>query len=366
MGPFYSLARRALFALEPEAAHRLSVLALKSGVLPGCPAGLDSRLAVTTAGLSFANPVGIAAGFDKNGEVPTEILNLGYGFAEIGSVTPKPQAGNPRRRIFRLPANQAVINRLGFNNEGHARVLRRLQAVGTDRPGPIGVNVGANKDAENRIADYVLGIEAFYPVADYFTVNISSPNTPGLRDLQTRDNLQRLLESVLTARQKAGERAASRKPVFLKVAPDLAPEDLGDIADLAKQHPLDGLVVSNTTLSRNGLSPDPHVGEAGGLSGRPLFERSTIVLAKLRQLVGPDMTIIGVGGIDSAQTALDKLRAGADLVQLYTGFVYQGPGLIRAILKGLSAAVEQEDVASIAALRDSRLSEWADRKLPPQ
>ena len=369
MGPFYSLAKQALFALEPEAAHRLSVLALKSRVLPGCPAGLDARLAVTTAGLSFANPVGIAAGFDKNAEVPMEILRLGYGFAEIGSVTPKPQAGNPGQRIFRLPASRAVINRLGFNNEGHARVLRRLQAIGTDRPGPIGVNVGANKDAEDRIADYALGIETFYPVADYFTVNISSPNTPGLRDLQARDNLQALLESVLMARQVADEKTGLRKPVFLKVAPDLAPEDLADIADLARQNPLDGLVVSNTTLSRRGLNPDRpdrHIDEAGGLSGRPLFERSTIVLARLRQLVGPGMTIIGVGGIDSAQTALDKVRAGADLVQLYTGFVYQGPGLIRAILSGLSAAVEQEGAASIAALRDSRLSEWAGRDLPPQ
>jgi len=364
MGPLYSLARQALFALEPEAAHRLSVVALKSGVLPRCPADLDSRLAVTVAGLSFANPIGIAAGFDKNAEVPTEILRLGYGFAEIGSVTPQPQTGNPKQRIFRLPADQAVINRLGFNNEGHARVLGRLQAIGGNRPGPIGVNVGANKDAESRIADYAVGIETFYPVADYFTVNISSPNTPGLRDLQAKGNLQALLEAVLNARQMAGEKSGVQKPVFLKVAPDLAPQDLADIADLANRHPLDGLVVSNTTLSRSGLRPDPHADEAGGLSGRPLFKRSTIMLAKLRQMVGPDMTIIGVGGVDSAETALEKICAGADLVQLYTGFVYRGPGLIRTILTGLSAAVEEEGVASIAALRDRRLQAWADRDLP--
>lgn len=364
MGPLYSLARQALFALEPEAAHKVSVAALKSGLLPRCPANRDARLAIRTAGLSLANPIGIAAGFDKNAEVPVEILRLGFGFAEIGSVTPKAQPGNPKQRIFRLPADQAVINRLGFNNEGHAPVLRRLQAIGSNRPGPIGVNVGANKDADSRIADYALGIETFYSVADYFTVNISSPNTPGLRDLQAKGNLQALLEAVLDARQAASKTSGTSKPVFLKVAPDLALEDLADIAELAADHPLDGLVVSNTTLSREGLAAHRHVDEAGGLSGRPLFERSTIVLAKLRQMVGPDMTIIGVGGVDSADTALAKIRAGADLVQLYTGFIYQGPGLIRSILDGLSAALDKDGAASITALRDSHLQEWAARELP--
>jgi dihydroorotate dehydrogenase len=364
VGALYTVVRQLLFALEPETAHRLSIAAMNSGTLPRLPTAPDPRLAVETAGLQFANPVGMAAGFDKNGEVPLAILRLGFGFSEIGSVTPKPQPGNPRPRLFRLPADHAVINRLGFNNEGHACVLKRLQALKGHRPGPIGVNVGANKDAESRIADYALGIETFYALADYFTVNISSPNTPGLRDLQARDKLDALLKAVLAARQAKAGQEAGLKPVFLKVAPDLAHEDLADIADLARQHALDGLVVSNTTLSRDGLSGGAHAQEAGGLSGRPLFERSTVVLAKLRQMVGPQMTIIGVGGVDSAETALEKIRAGADLVQLYTGFIYQGPGLVRSILKGLSHAVEKDNAASISAFRDSSLQKWANKKLP--
>lgn len=364
MNPLYALSRRALFALEPEVAHRLSIVALKSGALPRCPATLDQRLAVNTAGLSFANPLGIAAGFDKNGEVPLEILQMGFGFTEVGSVTPKPQQGNAKPRIFRLPADHAVINRLGFNNDGHIKVLQRLKAIEGNRPGPIGVNVGANKDSENRIADFALGIAVFYPLADYFTVNVSSPNTPGLRDLQARGNLASLLETVLAARQVQRDKGHAYKPIFLKVAPDLGADDLKDIAELALEHALDGLIVSNTTLSRSGLTPDRHLGQAGGVSGRPLFERSTIILAKLRQLVGPSMTIVGVGGVDSAQSALEKIRAGADLVQLYTGFVYQGPGLIRAVLTGLSAVVEREKVSSIADLRDTRSEEWAAKAMP--
>ena len=364
MNPLYALSRRALFALEPEVAHRLSVVALKSGALPPCPAALDKRLAVETAGLSFPNPIGIAAGFDKNGEVPLEILRLGFGFAEIGSVTPKPQQGNPKPRIFRLPADRAVINRLGFNNEGHERVLKRLSALAGTRSGPVGVNVGANKDSQHRIGDYALGIEVFYPVADYFTVNVSSPNTPGLRDLQAKGNLAALLEAVLAARHVHCARGAVQKPIFLKVAPDLEAQDLQDIAELAQEHALDGLIVSNTTLSRQGLTPSPRLDEAGGVSGKPLFERSTIVLAKLRRMVGPKMTIIGVGGVDSADTALEKIRAGADLVQLYTGFIYEGPGLIRTILSGLSKAVEREKVSRITDLRDSGLQQWADRPAP--
>lgn len=364
MNPLYALSRRALFALEPETAHRLSIMALKSGALPRCPATLDQRLAVEAAGLAFANPIGIAAGFDKNGEVPMEILRLGFGFAEIGSVTPKPQQGNPKPRIFRLPADNGVINRLGFNNDGHEEVLKRLSALTDNRPGPIGVNVGANKDSKHRISDYALGIEMFYPVADYFTVNISSPNTPGLRDLQARGNLAALLEAVLAARQAQCAAGQVQKPVFLKVAPDLQADDLADISELAQEHRLDGLIVSNTTLSRDGLTPAPHVGEAGGVSGRPLFERSTIMLAKLRQMVGPDMTIIGVGGVDSAESALEKIRAGADLVQLYTGFVYRGPGLIRTILTGLAKAVDREGAQGIADLRDTGLQAWADKPVP--
>ncbi|WP_136659848.1 quinone-dependent dihydroorotate dehydrogenase [Nitratireductor sp. XY-223] len=364
MNPLYALARNALFALDPETAHRLSIKALKSGVLPGYATEPNPRLAVKAAGLHFKNPIGIGAGFDKNAEVPMEVLRLGFGFTEIGSVTPRPQQGNPRPRIFRLPADRAVINRLGFNNEGHATVLRRLRAITGQRPGPIGVNVGANKDSDDRIGDYATGISVFYDVADYFTVNVSSPNTPGLRDLQARETLTRLVNAVHEARTACQAAGKAGKPVFIKIAPDLTEEDLENIADVAGEHSADGLIVSNTTLSREGLGADRHLGEAGGLSGRPLFERSTIVLSKLRRLVGPDITLIGLGGVDSAETALEKIRAGADLVQLYTGFVYEGPGIVAKILSGLSRTIRREGAASISDLRDSRLEEWSERPIP--
>ncbi|MDA4848069.1 quinone-dependent dihydroorotate dehydrogenase [Hoeflea poritis] len=362
--PLYRLARHALFALDPETAHRLSIKALKSGALPPQTADADPGLAVDAAGLRFKNPIGIAAGFDKNAEVANEVLRLGFGFTEIGSVTPLPQAGNPQPRIFRLPADRAVINRLGFNNEGHAAALRRLRGSTGPRPGPIGVNVGANKDSEDRIGDYALGITVFYDVADYFTVNVSSPNTPGLRDLQARENLMLLISAVQEARSARQSAGAEHKPIFVKIAPDLNEEDLRNIASVARETGLDGLIVSNTTLSRDGLRAGRHTGQSGGLSGRPLFERSTIVLAKLRALVGPQMTLIGLGGVDSAQTALEKIRAGADLVQLYTGFVYEGPGIVPAILSGLSRAVSREGIGSIADLRDSHLDAWAERSIP--
>lgn len=360
----YTLARHALFALDPEAAHRLSIKALKSGALPRQAADADPRLAVNAAGLHFKNPIGIAAGYDKNAEVANAVLRLGFGFTEIGSVTPLPQPGNPQPRIFRLPADRAVINRLGFNNEGHAAALRRLRALTGARSGPIGVNVGANKDSQDRIGDYALGITVFYDVADYFTVNVSSPNTPGLRDLQARDSLTLLIGAVQEARSACRSAGAERKPIFVKIAPDLNEEDLENIASVAREKALDGLIVSNTTLSREGLRADRHVGQSGGLSGRPLFERSTIVLAKLRARVGPQMTLIGLGGVDSAHTALEKIRAGADLVQLYTGFVYEGPGIVPAILSGLSRAVARAGAGSIADLRDSHLDMWSEKPIP--
>lgn len=350
--------RQALFALEPETAHRLSVKALQSGLVPPWPASHDKRLAVQVAGLEFDNPVGIAAGFDKNAEVPDAVLRLGFGFTEIGSVTPLPQAGNPKQRVFRLPEDRAVINRLGFNNEGHQSVLARMQ-VRTRQPGqPVGVNVGANKDAEDRIADYALGIKAFYDVADYFTVNVSSPNTPGLRDLQARANLALLMDAVCGAREKQLAAGKDSRPIFLKISPDLSEAEIDDICEEVQLHPLDGLAISNSTLSRAGLK-SRHASQVGGLSGKPLFERSTTVLAKVRQRVGPSLALIGIGGVDSGATALEKIRAGADLVQLYTGFVYEGPGLVRRMLIDLIALIEQQDVPSIATLRDTRVDQWA-------
>ncbi|MFD1328347.1 quinone-dependent dihydroorotate dehydrogenase [Mycoplana ramosa] len=355
------LARKGLFLFDPEAAHGLSIAALKSGLVRSCSLRPDPRLHQTIAGLSFANPLGMAAGYDKNAEVPEALIRLGFGFAEIGTVTPKPQSGNPKPRIFRLTADEAVINRLGFNNEGHAAALQRLRNC--SRQSLIGVNIGANKDSEDRIADYVAGIRAFYDVAHYFTANISSPNTPGLRDLQARESLAALLSAVLSARSEQAARTGRHVPVFLKIAPDLTEEGLDDIADVALAHDLDGLIVSNTTLSRDGLTDRTHAAEAGGLSGKPLFEKSTIVLAKMRRRVGEALPIIGVGGVSSAETAAEKIRAGADLVQLYSCMVYAGPGLPASIVRGLSELCDRERLASIRDIRGSRNGYWADRKI---
>jgi dihydroorotate dehydrogenase len=356
---FQSLARRGLFLLDPEAAHGLSIKALKTGLVPACAAAADPRLTQTVAGLAFTNPLGLAAGYDKNAEVPEALLRLGFGFTEIGTVTPKPQAGNDKPRIFRLVEDDAVINRLGFNNEGHQAALTRLRNC--DRKAMIGVNIGANKDSADRITDYVTGIRTFYGVARYFTANISSPNTPGLRDLQARESLAALLSAVLAARNEEAAKTGKRVPVFLKIAPDLTEEGMDDIATEALSHALDGLIVSNTTLSRDGLKDQRQAKESGGLSGKPLFEKSTIVLAKMRKRVGPDLPIIGVGGVSSAETAAEKIRAGANLVQLYSCMVYEGPSLPGRIVRGLSQLCDREKLSSIADIRGSRVDYWAAR-----
>ncbi|MGV1834761.1 quinone-dependent dihydroorotate dehydrogenase [Rhizobium rhizogenes] len=361
IGAFRDLGRRGLFMFDPETAHGMSIAALKSGLVPACRTSNDPRLRQTVAGLDFANPLGMAAGYDKNAEVPEALLKLGFGFTEIGTVTPKAQPGNPRPRIFRLVEDEGVINRLGFNNEGHDAALRRLQTVRGS--GIIGVNIGANKDSADRIADYVAGIRRFYSVARYFTANISSPNTPGLRDLQARESLSALLSAVLAARDDEAAKAGKKIPVFLKIAPDLTEEGMDDIATEVLAHALDGLIVSNTTLSRDGLRDQAQAKEAGGLSGKPVFERSTVVLAKMRRRVGAALPIIGVGGVSSAETALEKIRAGADLVQLYSCMVYEGPGLPGRVVAGLSKLLDHERVASIRELRDSKLDYWADRKV---
>ncbi|HWT57944.1 MAG TPA: quinone-dependent dihydroorotate dehydrogenase, partial [Rhizobium sp.] len=273
--PFKRLARKGLFLFDPETAHGMSIAALKSGLVPACQITPDPRLRQTVAGLTFENPLGMAAGYDKNAEVPEALLKLGFGFTEIGTVTPKPQSGNPRPRIFRLVEDEAVINRLGFNNEGHEAAFARLAALSAK--GIVGVNIGANKDSEDRIADYVAGIRRFHSVARYFTANISSPNTPGLRDLQARESLAALLSSVLAARDEVAVTSGRKVPVFLKIAPDLTEEGMDDIATEALSHALDGLIVSNTTLSRDGLKDQRQAKETGGLSGVPLFEKSTSV-----------------------------------------------------------------------------------------
>ncbi|KPH07423.1 quinone-dependent dihydroorotate dehydrogenase [Rhizobium acidisoli] len=359
--PFKRLARKGLFLFDPETAHSMSIAALKSGLVPACQITPDPRLRQTVAGLTFENPLGMAAGYDKNAEVPEALLKLGFGFTEIGTVTPKPQAGNPRPRIFRLVEDEAVINRLGFNNEGHEAAFARLAAL--SGKGIVGVNIGANKDSEDRIADYVAGIRRFHSVARYFTANISSPNTPGLRDLQARESLAALLSSVLAARDEVAAASGRKVPVFLKIAPDLTEEGMDDIAAEALSHALDGLIVSNTTLSRDGLKDQRQAKETGGLSGVPLFEKSTSVLARMRKRVGAALPIIGVGGVSSAETALEKIRAGADLVQLYSCMVYEGPGLPGDIVRGLSKLMDREKAATIGELRDTRLDYWAARKV---
>lgn len=329
----FPLAKPFLGLMDPETAHRYTLRALKLGLAPA--AGSDpAELGIDLFGLHFPNPLGIAAGFDKNAEVPDAMLRLGMGFAEIGTVTPRPQAGNPRPRIFRLPDERAVINRLGFNNEGHAAARRRLEAR-RGRPGIVGVNIGANKDSDDRIADYEAGIRAFEGLASYFTVNISSPNTPGLRALQNKAELETLVTRVLAAR-------AGATPVLLKIAPDLTDEELQDIADVAAEKRLDGLIVSNTTIAREGLVQGARAGETGGLSGQPLFGLSTAILRQMYKLTGGRIPLVGVGGIGSGADAYAKIRAGASLVQLYTALAYEGPGLVGAIKRDLAAMLKAD------------------------
>lgn len=348
------IARQVLFAFDPETAHGLSIRALACGVPVALPPPPDARLKTTVAGLDFPNPLGMAAGYDKNAEIPDALLRLGFGFAEVGTITPLPQGGNPKPRVFRLEADHAVINRLGFNNEGHEAAEKRLKAR-AGRPGIVGVNIGANKDSADRFADYELGVKRFAALASYLTVNISSPNTPGLRSMQARESLAELLSRVVAARVVSANPAV---PVFLKIAPDLAEEELDDIAAEVLEKRIEGIIVSNTTLSRARLTSRTHVGETGGLSGKPLFARSTAVLARMRKRLGSDFAIVAVGGVDSAETALEKIRAGADMVQLYTGMIYAGASLPARIVRGMSRALDREKIATIAELRDTRLDYW--------
>lgn len=361
MSLFSCLGRPALFMLDPELAHGLSIAGLKTGLGVGQNI-VDPRLSVKIAGLDFPNFLGLAAGFDKNAEVPDAILRLGFGFVEVGTLTPKPQTGNDKPRLFRLVEDEAVINRMGFNNDGHMAAYQRLSA--RKRLGLVGVNIGANKDAQDRVADYVAGIHCFYDVADYFTVNISSPNTPGLRDLQARDSLKLLIKAVSNARLEAFKLHAKQIPIFLKIAPDLTEDGLDDVAQELLVSDFDGLIVSNTTLSREGLKNQTMMKQAGGLSGRPIFDRSTVVLAKMRQKLGAKMPIIGVGGVRNAHTALEKIKAGADLVQLYSALVYEGPSLAANILKDLRNIMDRDGSNNIAEYRDMNHKEWAQRDIP--
>jgi dihydroorotate dehydrogenase len=329
-----SLARPLLRMLDAEAAHRLAVHALMFPPFVKLVAD-DPLLAVRAFGLNFPNPIGMAAGFDKHAEVPDALLKLGFGFVEVGTVTPLPQSGNPRPRLFRLNRDEAVINRLGFNSEGADAVLRRL-AARANEGGIVGVNIGANKESGDRIADYVRLMETFAPVVSYFSVNISSPNTPGLRDLQQAKMLDDLLARVMDARARMS-REAGTTPVLIKIAPDLTLGELDDVVGAARRHRVDGMIIGNTTLARPpSLRERATAREAGGLSGRPLFALATRMLAETYVRVESAFPLIGVGGIDSGETALAKIRAGACLIQLYSALVFHGLRLIASIKSDLS------------------------------
>ncbi len=335
---FYRFARPALFTLDPERAHGLAIAALR--VMPRRPASPGGPLETMVAGLTFPNPLGMAAGFDKDAEVPDALLGQGFGFVEVGSITPRPQAGNPKQRLFRLAEDRAVINRMGFNNGGAPAAAARLAArLGCG--GIVGINLGANKDSADRIADYAQMTQVMAPLASYLAVNISSPNTPGLRALQDEGALAALLDAVLEARGPSGP------PMFLKVAPDLEPADVDAIARLALERRLGALIVSNTTISRPALR-SRHAGEGGGLSGAPLKKLALQRLRDFRAATGGALPLVGVGGISTAEDAWQRIRAGASLVQLYSAMVYEGPGIARRIVRGMEALLRRDGFASVA------------------
>ncbi len=341
--------------LSPEDAHELTIRALELGAYVANRSADDPRLRVARFALAFPNPIGVAAGFDKDARAYRAVLAMGAGFAEIGTVTPKPQVGNSKPRIFRLPGDRAVINRLGFNNQGHAAALARLQGR---LPGVVGVNIGANKDAADRAADYASGVEVFAPVASYLMVNISSPNTPGLRNLQAPAELDQLLARVMEARERTVARGVPKRPILVKLAPDLADEDLGDIVAVLQARQVDGIAISNTTLSRTGVA-DRLASESGGLSGRPLFKRATRMLARVYLATEGRIPLIGIGGIDSPECAIEKIAAGASLIQVYTALIYEGFSLIDRIKQGLSDELDRRELASLDALTGTRAEAWA-------
>lgn len=331
--------------LPAEMAHRLTVRALAAGLAGGRDDPPDASLRQRVFGLTFENPIGLAAGFDKDAEAPSAALRLGFGFVEIGTVTPRPQPGNPRPRLFRLPAERAVVNRMGFNNAGAEAAARRLAALPKERrQGLIGVNIGKNKDSEDAAADYAACTRILAPHADYLVINVSSPNTPGLRALQSPDSLRRLIAATRAAATKAG----SEPPLLVKIAPDLTGPDLAALAEVARAEALAGLIVSNTTIGRPEGLRGAAAQEPGGLSGAPLFRASTEVLAEVYRLTDGRIPLVGVGGIASAADAYAKIRAGASLVQLYTALVYEGPDLIGRLIRDLPVLLKADGFATLA------------------
>ncbi|MFZ4541178.1 MAG: quinone-dependent dihydroorotate dehydrogenase [Rickettsiales bacterium] len=341
----YRKLRPALFAIPPEQAHRAAICALHSKLIPNYITR-DASLATVVAGLSFINPVGLAPGFDKNAECFEGALHAGCGFVEIGTVTPRAQPGNPTPRVFRLVDHEAIINRLGFNNQGMDAAAKRL-AKRSGR-GIIGGNIGKNKESVDAAADYIAALRTLYPHVDYITANISSPNTPGLRALQASDELHALITALQTSRSELVDKGATHRPIFVKIAPDCDDAMLQAIAETTRATSLDGLIISNTTLARDAIASSIHASETGGLSGKPLFASSTELLRKMYRLTEGTIPLIGVGGINSAEEAYEKIRAGASLVQLYTALVYQGFGLIGRINDGLAGLLKRDGFDSIA------------------
>ena len=342
----YDLLRPLLFSLPPEKAHGLSIRALQRGVVPCHKKITDTRLEVKLWNLHFPNPLGMAAGYDKNAEAYEAILKLGFGYVEVGSITPKPQSGNPQPRMFRLVEDQGVINRLGFNNSGMGIAHQHLSAR-DKKNGIVGVNIGKNKDTESAEEDYILALQKLYPVADYITVNISSPNTEGLRDLQQRDTLRSLLITLKREQKNLEATHRMKVPLLVKIAPDLSNQELEQIVEVILECNVEGLIVSNTTITRPSTLRNSHSRQAGGLSGQPLKQRSLEMLRKTYKLTEGRIPLIGVGGIGSAEDAIQRIKAGATLIQLYTAMIYNGPVLVTEILEGMLAAMEREGVASV-------------------
>ncbi|WP_143742868.1 quinone-dependent dihydroorotate dehydrogenase [Maricaulis sp. W15] len=335
----HDLATRLLHGFEPETSHRLGLLGLKAGLGPRQLRRDPAILKTSLTGLDLPNPVGLAAGFDKNAEAPDALLAAGFGFVECGAVTPRAQDGKPKPRIFRLAEDRAVINRMGFPNQGLDLFRARLQRR-TGRSGVVGVNLGANLDSEDRVADYVTCLRELQDLAQFFTVNVSSPNTPGLRTLQSSGALDDLLSAVAAVGAKA--------PVFLKIAPDIDDAEADVMVAAITRHKLDGIIISNTSITRPESLVSDKMGEGGGLSGPPIFARSTELVRVFRKAAGPEMAIIGVGGVACADTAYAKIRAGANAIQVYTGLVYEGPGLVQRIKRGLAERLQVDGFASVA------------------
>ena len=347
MSMIHRWATHGLRLLEPEQAHRITLAALKRGLGPRHRPSPEGFLATRLGRLRLSNPIGLAAGFDKNAEVPAQMLAAGFGFVECGTATPLPQVGNPAPRLFRLPRDRAVINRLGFNNDGVEAMAARLAGRLTDRrfDGIVGANVGANKDSPDRIGDYVTGLTRLWPLCDYFTLNISSPNTPGLRELQSGDALDELLGRVAEARWTLAYNGD--RPIYLKVAPDLTDADVVRIVEAAKRFAMQGLIIGNTTLARPATLGSPHRAETGGLSGVPLMAPSTRLLRSFHEAAGGRLTLIGAGGVASGADAYAKIRAGASAVQLYTALIYQGPDLVVSIRRDLVARLRADGFTSV-------------------